>query len=155
MPYILQFHVYFHEQEWDYFKCPKRMSSKQSRPVVMLKLNIIVTLSMMEAIFVTLHKKNTIVIKINKWRIVLVGGLFVRTLTPKYDIALNERTTFCWHTDSEKKFEVCHTPLCGEYVKYATVPHNLYLIIKYLLQIPHLLKMIIWLQTQLLSLAID
>ena len=42
----------------------------------MLKLNIIVTLSMMEAIFATLHKKNTIVIKIRKWQIVLIEGLF-------------------------------------------------------------------------------
>ena len=42
----------------------------------MLKLNIIVTLSMMEAIFATLHKKNTIVIKIKKWQIVLIEGLF-------------------------------------------------------------------------------
>ena len=49
---------------------------ERSRPVVMLKLNIIVTLSMMEAIFTTLHKKNTIVIKIKKWQIVWIEGLF-------------------------------------------------------------------------------
>ena len=37
------------------------------------------------------------------------------------------RTTFCSHTDSEKKFEACHTPICGEYVKYAIVLYYLYL----------------------------
>ena len=41
----------------------------------MLKVNIIVTLSMMEAIFSTLHKKNTIVSNIKKWQIVLMEGL--------------------------------------------------------------------------------
>ena len=40
----------------------------------MLKLNIIVT-SMMETSFSTLLKKNTIVIKIEKWQIVLIEGL--------------------------------------------------------------------------------
>ena len=40
---------------------------ERSRPVVMLKLNIIVT-SMMETSFSTLLKKNTIVIKIEKWQ---------------------------------------------------------------------------------------
>ena len=45
---------------------PKSNEFKQSRPVAMLKVNIIVTLSMMEAIFATMHKKNTIVIKIKK-----------------------------------------------------------------------------------------
>ena len=48
---------------------------ERSRPVVMLKLNIIVTLSMLEPNFATLHTKNTIVIKIEKWQIVLIEGL--------------------------------------------------------------------------------
>ena len=38
---------------------------ERSRPVVMLKLKIIVTLSMMEANFATLHKKNTIGVEAN------------------------------------------------------------------------------------------
>ena len=42
----------------------------------MLKLNIIVTLNMLETNFATLHTKNTIVIKIEKWQIVLIEGLF-------------------------------------------------------------------------------
>ena len=41
----------------------------------MLKLNIIVTLNMLETNFATLHTKNTIVIKIEKWQIVLIEGL--------------------------------------------------------------------------------
>ena len=41
-----------------------------------MKLNIIVTLSMIKAIFATLRKQNTIVIKIKKWQIVLIEGLF-------------------------------------------------------------------------------
>ena len=49
---------------------------QRSRPVVMLKLNIIVTLSMLETNFATLHTKNSIVIKIEKWQIVLIEGLF-------------------------------------------------------------------------------
>ena len=48
----------------------------RSRPVAMLKLNIIVTLNMLETNFATLHTKNTIVIKIEKWQIVLIEGLF-------------------------------------------------------------------------------
>ena len=47
----------------------------RSRPVAMLKLNIIVTLNMLETNFATLHTKNTIVIKIKKWQIVLIEGL--------------------------------------------------------------------------------
>ena len=47
----------------------------RSRPVAMLKLNIIVTLNMLETNFATLHTKNTIVIKIEKWQIVLIEGL--------------------------------------------------------------------------------
>ena len=54
---------------------PKSNELERSRPVVMLKLNIIVTLIMMEAIFASLHKKNTVVIKIKKWQIVLIEGL--------------------------------------------------------------------------------
>ena len=54
---------------------PKSNELERSRPVVMLKVNIIVTSSMMEAIFATLHKKNTIVINIKKWQIVLMVGL--------------------------------------------------------------------------------
>ena len=42
----------------------------------MLKLNIIVTLSMMETNFATLYKKNTIVIIIEKWQIVLMESLY-------------------------------------------------------------------------------
>ena len=49
---------------------------QRSRPVVMLKLNINVTLSMIGANFATLHKKSTIVIKIEEWQIVLKEGLF-------------------------------------------------------------------------------
>ena len=49
---------------------------ERSRPVVMLKLNINVTLSMIGANFATLHKKSTIVIKIEEWQIVLIEGLF-------------------------------------------------------------------------------
>ena len=48
---------------------------ERSRPVAMLKLNIIVTLNMLETNFATLHTKNTIVIKIEKWQIVLIEGL--------------------------------------------------------------------------------
>ena len=59
---------------------PKSNELKRSRPVVMLKVNIFVTSSMMEAIFATLHKKNTIVIKIKKWQIVLIEGLFTVTI---------------------------------------------------------------------------
>ena len=55
---------------------PKSNELERSRPFVMLKLDIIVTLSMMEAIFASLHKKNTLVIKIKKWQIVLIEGLF-------------------------------------------------------------------------------
>ena len=53
---------------------------ERSRQVVMLKLNIIVTLSMLETNFATLHTKNTIVIKIKKWQIVLIEGLFTVTI---------------------------------------------------------------------------
>ena len=49
---------------------------ERRRPVVMLKLNINVTLSMIGANFATLHKKSTIVIKIEEWQIVLIEGLF-------------------------------------------------------------------------------
>ena len=54
---------------------PKSNELKQSRPIVLLKLNIIVTLNMLETNFATLHTKNTIVIKIEKWQIVLIEGL--------------------------------------------------------------------------------
>ena len=53
---------------------------ERARNVVMLKLNIIVTLIMMETNFATLHKKNTIVIKIKKWQFVLIEGLFRVTI---------------------------------------------------------------------------
>ena len=49
---------------------PKSNELERGRPVVMLKVNIIVTSSMMEAIFATLQKKNKIVINIKKWQIV-------------------------------------------------------------------------------------
>ena len=54
---------------------PKSNELERSRLVVMLKVNIIVNISMMEAIFATLHEKNTIVINIKKWQIVLMEGL--------------------------------------------------------------------------------
>ena len=62
-------HVYFHKR-LGLLQMPKSNELEQSRPVVMLKVNIIVTSSMMEAIFATLHKKNTIVLNIKKWQIV-------------------------------------------------------------------------------------
>ena len=58
----------------------QNLELKRIKPVVMLKLNIIVTLSMLKAIFATLHKKNTIVIKIKKWQNLLIEGLFRVTL---------------------------------------------------------------------------
>ena len=56
---------------------------ERSRPVVMLKLNIIVT-SMMETSFSTLLKKNTIVIKIEKWQMQVVGPPVIKLQFWKY-----------------------------------------------------------------------
>ena len=48
----------------------------------MLKLNIIVTLNMLETNFATLHTKNTIVIKIEKWQ--MLTGKFLQTQKVHY-----------------------------------------------------------------------
>ena len=74
---------------------------ERARNVVMLKLNIIVTLSMMEAIFTTLHKKNTIVIKIKKWQIVLIEGLFRVAIRGINHQQLLTEIVISYHTQAE------------------------------------------------------
>ena len=50
----------------------------------MLKLNIIVTLRMMETNFSMLLKRNTIVIKIEKWQMQVVGPPVIKLQFWKY-----------------------------------------------------------------------
>ena len=78
---------------------PKSNELERSRLVVMLKVNIIVNISMMEAIFATLHKKNTIVINIKKWQIVLMEGLLrVAIRGIDHEQLLTEIVFFSYHT---------------------------------------------------------
>ena len=80
---------------------PKSNELERSRPVVMLKLNIIVTLIMMEAIFASLHKKNTVVIKIKKWQIVWIEGLFRVAFRGIDHQQLLTETVISYHTQGE------------------------------------------------------
>ena len=80
---------------------PKSNELERSRPVVMLKLNIIVTLIMMEAIFASLHKKNTVVIKIKKWQIVWIEGLFRVAIRGIDHQRLLTETVISYHTQAE------------------------------------------------------
>ena len=63
---------------------PKSNELERSRLVVMLKLNIIVALSKMETNFSMLLKKNTIVIKIEKWQMQVVGTPVIKLQFWKY-----------------------------------------------------------------------
>ena len=67
----------------------------------MLKLNIIVTLNMLETNFATLHTKNTIVIKIEKWQIVLIEGLFRVAIRGIDHQQLLTDTVISYHTQAE------------------------------------------------------
>ena len=80
---------------------PKSNELERSRPFVMLKLDIIVTLSMMEAIFALLHKKNTLVIKIKKWQIVWIEGLFRVAIRGIDHQQLLTETVISYHTQAE------------------------------------------------------
>ena len=80
---------------------PKSNELERSRPFVMLKLDIIVTLSMMEAIFASLHKKNTLVIKIKKWQIVWIEGLFRVAIRGIDHQQLLTETVISYHTQAE------------------------------------------------------
>ena len=80
---------------------PKSNELERSRPVVMLKLNIIVTLIMMEAIFASLHKKNTVVIKIKKWQIVWIEGLFRVAIRGIDHQQLLTKIVISYHTQAE------------------------------------------------------